>query len=175
MEEILASIRRIISEDDEELASEAEPQVEELVDVREEQTLLPELEEVLELTQEVNEDGSVSNMVAEEDMVEAAEQQPKTQEEDDLVLVNDQDVAIDSGAPDEPLLSNEAADAATADFGTLAQSVQVTDGKTNTIECSVQEMLRPMLKSWLDQNLSAIVEKLVREEIERLSRRGRLG
>ncbi len=185
MEEILASIRRIISEDDEEPVEDAtvaaaepepeyEPQVEEFVEAPEEETLPPEPEEVLELTQKVNEDGSVSTMDAEEDMVEAA-QEPETQVEDDLVLVDEQDVATDAGNPDEPLLSNEAAGAAAAYFGALAQNVQVSDGKANTLEHLVEEMLRPMLKGWLDQNLPAIVEELVREEIERLSRRGRLG
>jgi cell pole-organizing protein PopZ len=32
-------------------------------------------------------------------------------------------------------------------------------------------MLRPMLKDWLDENLPPLVERLVREEIERVSRR----
>ena len=34
----------------------------------------------------------------------------------------------------------------------------------------VQDMLRPMLKSWLDENLPVVVERLVRAEIERVSR-----
>jgi len=34
-------------------------------------------------------------------------------------------------------------------------------------------MLRPMLKSWLDDNLPSLVERLVRSEIERVSRGGR--
>ena len=33
-----------------------------------------------------------------------------------------------------------------------------------------QDMLRPMLKAWLDDNLPSLVERLVREEIERVSR-----
>ena len=33
-----------------------------------------------------------------------------------------------------------------------------------------REMLRPMLKQWLDENLPAMVERLVRVEIERLAR-----
>ncbi len=39
-----------------------------------------------------------------------------------------------------------------------------------TLEDLVKEMLRPMLKSWLDDNLPAVVERLVRAEIERVSR-----
>jgi hypothetical protein len=39
-----------------------------------------------------------------------------------------------------------------------------------TVENMIREMLRPMLKSWLDENLPSIVETMVRKEIERLSR-----
>ena len=39
-----------------------------------------------------------------------------------------------------------------------------------TDEDLVKEMLRPMLKSWLDENLPPMVERLVRQEIERVSR-----
>jgi cell pole-organizing protein PopZ len=40
-----------------------------------------------------------------------------------------------------------------------------------TLEDLVREMLKPMLKAWLDANLPDMVERLVRAEIERLSRR----
>lgn len=40
-------------------------------------------------------------------------------------------------------------------------------------EAMTREMLQPMLKQWLDANLPALVEKLVREEMERVARRGR--
>lgn len=38
------------------------------------------------------------------------------------------------------------------------------------MEDSIREMLRPMLKAWLDDNLPGIVERLVRQEIERMAR-----
>ncbi len=44
------------------------------------------------------------------------------------------------------------------------------DNKNLTIEAMIKEMLRPMLKEWLDENLPSIVEKAVRQEVERLSR-----
>jgi uncharacterized protein len=53
-------------------------------------------------------------------------------------------------------------------FNTLAQTVLVQNGRT--LEDLVREMLRPMLKSWLDDNLPNMVERLVRAEIERVSR-----
>ena len=41
------------------------------------------------------------------------------------------------------------------------------------IENLTREMLRPMLKSWLDDNLPSLVERLVRAEIQRVARGGR--
>ena len=41
------------------------------------------------------------------------------------------------------------------------------------IEEMAREMLRPMLKQWLDDNLPVMVERLVRSEIERVARGGR--
>ena len=41
---------------------------------------------------------------------------------------------------------------------------------SRTLDDLVQEMLRPMLKNWLDDNLPSMVERLVRAEIERVSR-----
>ena len=53
-------------------------------------------------------------------------------------------------------------------FNSLAQTVLVHNART--LEDLVREMLRPMLKSWLDDNLPGLVERLVRAEIERVSR-----
>lgn len=74
-------------------------------------------------------------------------------------------------AKDEPLLSVETAAVVTTAFGALsanlaARSAEIADGV-------VRETLRPLLKTWLDDNLPAIVERLVGAEIERLAREGR--
>lgn len=53
-------------------------------------------------------------------------------------------------------------------FNQLAQSVFTQNGRT--VEDLVRDMLRPMLKTWLDDNLPGLVERLVRAEIERVSR-----
>ena len=66
------------------------------------------------------------------------------------------------------LVSAATAAAVDAAFDTLAQSAQPRSGRT--VEELVGELIRPMLKTWLDDNLPAIVERLVRAEIERLSR-----
>jgi cell pole-organizing protein PopZ len=85
---------------------------------------------------------------------------------------------------DNPLVAAAVAGAASSAFARLNQAVQesvpdpaapdpgpavATNGKT--IEELVKEMLRPMLKEWLDRNLPAIVERYVEREVVRLTRR----
>ena len=67
-----------------------------------------------------------------------------------------------------PLLSAEATAAVNSAFGTLAHTVLVQNA--TTLEDLVKEMLHPLLKTWLDDNLPNLVERLVRSEIERVSR-----
>ena len=68
----------------------------------------------------------------------------------------------------EALLSASTTSAVDSAFNTLAHTVLVQNART--LEDLVREMLRPMLKSWLDDNLPGLVERLVRAEIERVSR-----
>ena len=53
-------------------------------------------------------------------------------------------------------------------FDTLANTVLSNNART--LEDLVKEMLCPMLKSWLDDNLPGVVERIVKAEIERVSR-----
>jgi hypothetical protein len=66
------------------------------------------------------------------------------------------------------LLSSEASAAVDSAFNTLAHTVLLQNSRT--LEDMVREMLRPLLKSWLDDNLPSMVERIVRAEIERVSR-----
>lgn len=52
----------------------------------------------------------------------------------------------------------------------MSPPLALGDG-ARTIEDIVRELLRPMLKSWLDENLPGMVERMVRAEIERIARR----
>ncbi len=69
------------------------------------------------------------------------------------------------------LLSPETNAAVSAAFGSLASTMLSENSRT--IEDLVREMLRPMLKAWLDDNLPGLVERMVRSEIERVARGGR--
>jgi cell pole-organizing protein PopZ len=66
------------------------------------------------------------------------------------------------------LLSSATSAAVDSAFNALAQTVLVQNART--LEDLVREMLRPMLKTWLDDNLPGMVERLVRAEIERVAR-----
>lgn len=166
MEEILASIRRIISEDDApaEPAAEAAPEPE--LEAEPEPEPEPVEEDVLELTDPI-----------------APEPEPEP-ELPPLESVGDIDVY--SPPPPEPepapappifdrddvaekLVGDTAASAAASAFGSLSSALLMPkDGRT--LEDVVRELLRPLLKEWLDQNLPRIVETKVEEEVQRIAR-----
>ena len=65
------------------------------------------------------------------------------------------------------LLSREATAAVGSASNTLTETVKKHEP---TLEDAVRETLRPMLKSWLDENLPRVVERMIEEEIERVAR-----
>jgi hypothetical protein len=69
---------------------------------------------------------------------------------------------------DRSLISTSTSAAVDSAFNSLAHTVLVQNART--LEDLVREMLRPMLKAWLDDNLPGMVERIVRAEIERVSR-----
>jgi cell pole-organizing protein PopZ len=71
-------------------------------------------------------------------------------------------------ALDRGLISNSTMAAVDSAFNSLATTVLGNNART--LEDLVKEMLRPMLKSWLDDNLPSVVDRIVRAEIERVSR-----
>ena len=88
----------------------------------------------------------------------------------------------DAGPEGEELISTAAAAASAEAFAGLAEAVEQDETAARrlpvreggeTIEDMVRAMLKPMLNEWLDAHLPDIVERLVSEEIQRLSRSGR--
>jgi cell pole-organizing protein PopZ len=76
---------------------------------------------------------------------------------------------VEDGADDEGLLAPPAADHAASMFGQLSRTLAMP-AEHRTLEDVVREMLRPMLKDWLDRNLTSVVETAVQAEVERISR-----
>lgn len=190
MEEILASIRRIISEDE----TPAQPQAEEEahagpVGAPEVSALTedePADDDVLELTEPEPE--------PEPEPVFAAPEPPPTPARNetaptsappqpvgrsgDLDIFDGDPVAPTRQPPprsqapepgDDGLLSASTAATAASAFGALSQRVAMpSDGQT--LDDVVRELLKPLLRDWLDRNLPGIVEAKVQAEVERISR-----
>ena len=76
-----------------------------------------------------------------------------------------------ASAPIHELISQETGSRVAASFDNLARVIR--EEHLDSIDETVGEILRPMLQEWLDDNLPSLVEKLVREEIERVARGGR--
>src|SRR5271156_6176161 len=64
----------------------------------------------------------------------------------------------------DPLLSPEANEAVALSFGALSANLEVRGAEL--ADSMVRDMLRPMVKEWLDENLPAMVERLVRGGIQ---------
>ena len=188
MEEILASIRRIIS-DDEAKPEEAAPVVQEEAAAA---PATPLDDDVLDL-------GAEAALVAAPPPAPAPEPVPppaEEQDDSDVAFLDEPEVAAalpetviaePVAAPAAPspqapppqaptvdmasLLSDQASSAVTNANGQLASTVLSNNART--LEDLVKDMLKPMLKTWLDDNLPTMVERLVRAEIERVARGGR--
>ena len=76
--------------------------------------------------------------------------------------------AFPDASPAAQILSHSTVSAVETAFNTLAHTILSNNART--LEDLVKEMLRPMLKSWLDDNLPGLVERIVKAEIERVSR-----
>lgn len=71
------------------------------------------------------------------------------------------------------LMSPDAAIASREKLASLSAMIVKSDGGDNTLEGLVREMLRPMLKEWLDANLPVLVERIVAKEVARITEQGR--
>jgi hypothetical protein len=172
MEEIIASISRIITED----KRPPEPA----------RPVAPEKSDILELTQVVNEDGSVRREVpavgnpsatsartaAAMDSTVAGSGNPAAQEPQQT----EAGVQTRAEIGRERILSSATSGAAAAAFAQLGalprerrrEGELPLGGVDRTLEDIVRDMLRPLLQTWLDENLPGMVERLVREEIARV-------
>ncbi len=216
MEEILASIRRLIAEDEAELGA-ASPSGEErrplsgrsarswsAAPAAKEPDAVPSetgarqaeaharsagQEEGARASSELESAGYASTMQAEAaDALGASDAESQLATSDEPFLAEESmehsevfvarepqeaDLLIEAETPAfaSALVSADAAASITAQFQSLAASRVLND--SGLLHEYAREMLRPMLKAWLDDNLPGLVERLVRAEIERVARGGR--
>ena len=168
MEEILASIRRIISEDDAPAGDEeaapvaAAPELEPLDIATPPAPAAAVEDDVLELT----------DRVASEEPQTLGDLEIQTRHEPEPPAP--EPVAAFSPPPaplraEEHLVGDPASEAAAMAFGKLSASIAMP-AEGRTLEDVVRELLRPLLKAWLDENLPAIVQSTVDQEVERIAR-----
>lgn len=154
MEEILASIRRIISED------EAQPSA----------------DPVLELSTPATEE----HEAAVDDDLLVFDQQPEPPAPVAAAPVMQAAPAPRAAAPApatkamvDTIMSDPVVTQAATSFTRLAGTLRIAETQGQTVEGVVRELLQPMLREWLEQNLPAIVESKVEAELDRISRLAR--
>jgi uncharacterized protein len=191
IEDILGSIRRIIADDDQEqpIAATSAPAPQPASAPFDDE----EDDEPLELTQKLDDEGTVIDLQPETQGEELASGEPAMDESDDESVALTSAYAAASSTPDdykseitmvdqdnemsdtaESLVSSVAADATAAVMAKLARNTAVTRGAAIdglTIEDIVRDLLRPMLRSWLDENLPDMVQNMVERELDRIARR----
>lgn len=150
MEEILASIRRIISEEDE-----------------------PTPQQALQLSEPARDEFSSGADDALEDLMVFEEEEEAPEAPAFSAAPPPQPVASPAEPAGETILSEPASAAAASAFSKLSGALRISDMHDQTLEGVVRDLLRPMLKEWLDANLPAIVEARVEAELTRIARLSR--
>ncbi len=147
MEEILASIRKIISDEQDADQSGSKPQTTQMSPAQ------SAVDDIFDLEDEKIAPVTVAHAPFADD--EGLEM-------------------IEADASPERLVSDEVEGHATNKLSQLSGiMVRGYPGSENTMEGMVRDMLRPMLKTWLDANLPTMVEQIVAREIARISGRAR--
>ena len=184
IEEILDSIRQIISEDeDEEAASDdvaEEPAAEEPLD----QSAIDDMDFDAPAPEPVDEEPLDQSAIDDIDFDTPAvvpepepEPEPEPVEEEDILELTERVEEPEPIAPvvpaaveEDALLTDVAEEAAFDAISELARKTAVEHSGI-TLEDIVRSELKPLLRGWLDKNLPVVIERLVREELERVSKR----
>jgi uncharacterized protein len=145
MEEILASIKRVIAEDGRQPGANRGTRATRASEIP---PIAPE-DDVLELSEPMFEQQQPE---PQDELEEEPQQEPQQEEPDGLVSET----------------AAEASRQALAALSLARERGEVPVGE-GPLEAVVRDMLRPMLKDWLDRNLPEIVEELVKREIGRIT------
>lgn len=186
MEEILSSIKRIIAEDAENAVSgrarsdhKTRPRRESDREAHRKNVIanmvadggdepLSYVDEVLELTDEMPRVGKGAEM--DHDVTPSPARAESTRA---ALSPASSTAAPETPATPETIVSVESEVAARTSLAALSSLVvkSAEPGESNTLEGLVRDMLRPMLKDWLDSNLPTMVEGMVAREIARITGR----
>lgn len=180
IEEILASIRQIISDDEDKDSDGAQPEPEADITFEPVQAApLPpepvfepapvedepedEEDDVLELTDPITDDFEPIEI----DLQDPAPPPPPP------ARPPVEEIAVSKPETVESILTEGARNATISSMAKLAGNMPVTRHREYgniTLEDLVREMLHPMLKDWLSESLPPMVERMVQKELEKLAR-----
>jgi cell pole-organizing protein PopZ len=176
IEEILDSIRQIISDDDDSEDAAPEP-------APEPPPPPPKpapKEDVIELTEKIEEEPEPVRQPIQVDMKDrdvaetAPYSEPEPEPEPDVFSEAQAEPEMQNSDDDndfDKLLTDSAENAALSAFSSLTRKTAVETHPGITIEDIVRQEMRPLLRKWLDRHLPDLVEKLVQKELERVSSR----
>lgn len=181
MEEILASIRRIISEDDAP-AADAAPEAESAPESAPAAAAPPpepepEEDEVLDLVDPIptpppaETHGDLDVFATPAPVAAAPAPEAEPEPEPVFTPAPAPKLAPTPSFEPERLISDNAAGAAASAFGSLSAAIAMPKD-SRSLEDVTRELLRPLLKAWLDENLPRIVEAAVEQEVQRIARQG---
>ena len=151
MEEILSSIKRIIAEEGEQPARRSRPARAAAVPLAQ----MVEDDEVLELR---------------EPLPAARQPEPRAHPAEPVEQAPSPEAPNTEPRMPEQILSNDTAAATRGSLEALSRLlVKPEPGSDGTVEGLVRDMLRPMLREWLDANLPELVQAIVAREIKRIT------
>lgn len=121
---------------------------------------------------------SIKKIIAEDDRVGARVRRTAAPQAENRSEARAEEDVLELTQPAEELLDNGKAQSLAQSFSvlkTLAEpgvAPQIVRSGETSLEGLTRDLLRPMLKEWLDANLPSLVEAMVAKEIERITKKG---
>jgi uncharacterized protein len=143
------------------------PSFEEMLGAARAVVAAPKVEKFEEIVEEVFPEATVEEVAPEPE----PEPEPAAPESVAASAPVEEDMAATARYQQTILTDDQTADVAAGALGKLISKMDM--GGDNTIEGLVREMLKPMMKDWLDANLAKIVEEKVEAEVQRIARMAR--
>ncbi|MEE2922277.1 MAG: DUF2497 domain-containing protein [Pseudomonadota bacterium] len=147
------------------------PSFEEMLGAARAVVAAPRAEEAEEIVEEVFPESVIEDTAPEPEPEPEIELEPEPAAPAPVAASVEEDMAATARYQQTVLTDDQTADAAAGALGKLISKMDL--GSDNTLEGLVREMLKPMMKEWLDANLPKIVDEKVEAEVQRIARMAR--
>ena len=147
------------------------PSFEEMLGAARAVVAAPRAEEAEEIVEKVFPESVIEDTAPEPEPEPEIELEPEPAAPAPVAASVEEDMAATARYQQTVLTDDQTADAAAGALGKLISKMDL--GSDNTLEGLVREMLKPMMKEWLDANLPKIVDEKVEAEVQRIARMAR--